>query len=132
MEPVGWVSCGCGKGVSIYARKQQAKELVEHVAKALGDEKGQPWDITRHMEHQPFKKDKAAADSAPGQQRLCAKCGKPFKAKKYLKYCTYACYIKAKESKNVPLAELEDPTPVEAPWKTTPEETKELLETLES
>lgn len=132
MEPVGWVNCGCGKGVTLYARKQQAKQTVEKVAEALGNEKGQPWKLERHMEHKPFKADAAAAAKAHGQQRLCGQCGKPFTGPKHLKYCTYDCYLENKASKAVPAAELEAPTAVQAPWQTTEEETKELLEKLES
>lgn len=132
MEPVGWVSCGCGKGVTIYARKQQAKQTVERVAEALGDEQGQPWKLERHMEHKPFKADAAAAAKAPGQQRLCARCSKPFKGPKHLKYCTYDCYLDNLATKAVATADLEPPTAVQAAWQTTAEETKELLEKLES
>ena len=101
MEPIGWVSCGCGKGVNIYARKQekkeQAKQTVEKVAEALGDEKGQPWKLERHMEHKPFKAETSAAAQDPKQQKLCAWCGKPFKhASKHIKCCTWDCYCKKK------------------------------------
>lgn len=121
MEPVGWVSCGCGKGVTIYARKQQAQASADKVLQELSKTP-----LEAHLP-QAAPKPKAAAL----HQRLCALCKQPFTGRKHLKYCTYDCYLE-NLAKKATTAELEPPTAVEAAWKTSPEETKELLEALES
>lgn len=87
MEPVGWVSCGCGKGVSLYARKQEAKATVEKVVKQL----------PAVLEAQPKPKVERAAAQEAGQERTCAWCAKLFKAEaRHLKCCTWDCYLKKK------------------------------------
>lgn len=132
------VHCGCGKK-HVISVKHEAPLMCKKIEQALGDEKGQPWKLERHIEHQAFKKEKAQAAKDPAQQRLCAWCGKPFKHEsKHMKCCTWDCYLKKKAQaeqaeavKGMADQQLEV-TPVEAAWQTTPEETKELLEKLES
>lgn len=140
MEPVGWVSCGCGKGVNIYARKQEKKQQLKTVLEKVETavERGEAKQVDEPKVAKTENREKAL------QQRLCAWCGKPYTEKRtYIKCCSWDCHLKKKEQaaniravtalsdKLVPQAELEDPTPVEAPWKTTPEETKDLLDNLE-
>lgn len=88
MEPVGWVSCGCGKGINIYARKQEAKATAEKVAKQLPAE----------LEAQPKPKVERAAAQETVHERPCAWCGNLFKPQaKHLKCCKWNCYLKKKE-----------------------------------
>lgn len=99
MEPIGWVSCGCGKGVNIYARKQERKQQLKTVV----DE------VLKHVETPVEQALRAGSEPTPKvaqttnrekalQERNCAWCGKPFKAHaQHLKCCTWDCYLKKKQ-----------------------------------
>lgn len=100
MEPVGWVSCGCGKGVTLYARKQQVKQTVETVVDQL--RKSEPaLEVDGMTLPLPEKSalSVGAERKARVQQRLCKYCGKSYKASasNYV-YCTWDCYCKKKRA----------------------------------
>lgn len=97
MEPVGWTSCGCGKGVTIYARKQEAKKtnekIVKEVTKTYNVEDLSKTKAPGPKEAQAKKKERSVLE-----KRSCAWCGKPFEVTKnsHLKCCTWDCYLRKK------------------------------------
>lgn len=123
MEPVGWVSCGCGKGVTIYARKQQAKETISKVVKELA--KAEPT-ISIDGMTLPVP-EPSALNTHP--ERLCAWCGKTFSAKKYLKYCTWACYLASKHQAKLQQRQNELGSSAALPLTAEPDETEEEAKT---
>lgn len=97
MEPIGWVSCGCGKGVNIYARKQEAKKthekVVKEVAKTYNVE-----DLSKVKAPGPKVAQTKNREKAVLDKRTCLWCGKPFECAQtsHLKCCTWNCYLKKK------------------------------------
>lgn len=130
------VRCECGKR-HVVSIKHEAQLMCKKIEKALGNEKGQPWKLERHIEHQAFAKEKAQAANDARQQRLCAWCGKPFKHEsKHMKCCTWDCYLKkkaqAEEMRAVTALGSSAALPLDPVWKPTEEELKEQNEKKES
>lgn len=133
MEPVGWVSCGCGKGVTLYARKQQAKAAAEKVVNELTKTE-LLHERDECLERRARADAAAAADAGaatdPKQQRLCAWCGKPYKdGRKYVKCCTWSCYLKKKEQRERMAAVTALGSSAALPLEPEPDETEEEAKT---